>query len=876
MLKKYIYAFEEGKKEMKSLLGGKGANLAEMSNIGLPVPPGFTITTEACIRYLDMGETLDEDLKENIFKYMKDLEEKNDKEFGDLEDPLLVSVRSGAVISMPGMMDTILNLGLNDKSVEGLANRTSNPRFAYDSYRRLIQMFGGVVLGIPNYEFDNFLEKKKEKNDYANDTELTVEDLQDIIEDFKALIKKRKNIEFPQKPEEQLLMAVKAVFSSWNNSRAISYRNIHDIPHDLGTAVNVQTMVFGNIGENSGTGVAFTRNPATGENKVFGEFLLNAQGEDVVAGIRTPKDIKELQNLMPEVYDEFVEVTETLEEHYKDMQDIEFTIQEGDLYILQTRTGKRTADAAVNIAVDMEEEGLIDRETTIMRIDPEDISQLLHPNFVEDELEKADVLAQGLAASPGAATGKVYFTSEDAVEAASEGEDVILVRKETSPEDIEGMVKANGILTSRGGMTSHAAVVARGMGKCCVAGAGDIKVDESSKRFFVDDRVFNEGDYISLNGSTGDVYAGVVETEDAHLSEEFKMLMDWSDEFRELGVYTNADTPHDSEVALDFGAEGIGLCRTEHMFFESGRITSVREMIVADSKKKRKKALDKLFPYQKDDFKGIFKVMKNKDVTIRLLDPPLHEFLPQNDRDIKALADELSIPVDKLKRTISELEEMNPMLGHRGCRLGISYPEIYKMQVKAIITAALEVKEEEGFDVKTDIMIPLVGSEKELAILRDKAQEVAEELIDESHTEVEYTIGTMIEIPRAALLADQIARHADFFSFGTNDLTQMTYGFSRDDAGKFINEYLDNEIFAKDPFAVLDQEGVGKLIEMAVELGRKEKPELKVGICGEHGGEPSSIDFCHRTGLDYVSCSPYRVPIARLAAAQSAINKNNE
>jgi len=876
LLKKYIYAFEEGKKEMKSLLGGKGANLAEMSNIGLPVPPGFTITTEACIRYLDMGETLEEDLKENIFKYMEDLEEKNDKEFGDLEDPLLVSVRSGAVISMPGMMDTILNLGLNDKSVEGLANRTSNPRFAYDSYRRLIQMFGGVVLGIPNYEFDNFLEKKKEKNNYANDTELTVDDLKEIIEDFKDLIKKRKNIEFPQKPEDQLLMAVKAVFSSWNNSRAISYRNIHDIPHDLGTAVNVQTMVFGNIGENSGTGVAFTRNPATGENKVFGEFLLNAQGEDVVAGIRTPKDIKELQNLMPEVYDEFVEVTETLEQHYKDMQDIEFTIQEGDLYILQTRTGKRTADAAVNIAVDMEEEGLIDRETTIMRIDPEDISQLLHPNFVEDELEKADVLAQGLAASPGAATGKVYFTSEDAVEAASDGEDVILVRKETSPEDIEGMVKANGILTSRGGMTSHAAVVARGMGKCCVAGAGDIKVDESSKRFFVDDRVFNEGDYISLNGSTGDVYAGVVETEDAHLSEEFKMLMDWSDEFRELGVYTNADTPHDSEVALDFGAEGIGLCRTEHMFFESGRITSVREMIVADSKKKRKKALDKLFPYQKDDFKGIFKVMKDKDVTIRLLDPPLHEFLPQNDRDIKALADELSIPVDKLKRTISDLEEMNPMLGHRGCRLGISYPEIYKMQVKAIISAALEVKEEEGFDVKTDIMIPLVGSEKELAILRDKAEEVAEELIDESHTTIEYTIGTMIEIPRAALLADQIARHADFFSFGTNDLTQMTYGFSRDDAGKFINEYLDNDIFAKDPFAVLDQEGVGKLIEMAVKLGREEKPDLKVGICGEHGGEPSSIDFCHRTGLDYVSCSPYRVPIARLAAAQSAINNNKE
>ncbi len=876
MLKKYIYAFEEGKKEMKSLLGGKGANLAEMSNIGLPVPPGFTITTEACIRYLDMDETLDDKLEKGIFDYMKDLENKNNKEFGDLEDPLLVSVRSGAVISMPGMMDTILNLGLNDKSVEGLAKKTSNPRFAYDSYRRLIQMFGGVVLGIPNYEFDNFLEKRKEKKGYANDTELTVEDLKDIIEDFKALIKKRENIEFPQKPEDQLLMAVKAVFSSWNNSRAISYRNIHDIPHDLGTAVNVQTMVFGNIGENSGTGVAFTRNPATGENKVFGEFLLNAQGEDVVAGIRTPKDIQELNNLMPEVYDEFIEVTETLEQHYKDMQDIEFTIQEGDLYILQTRTGKRTADAAVNIAVDMEEEGLINRETTIMRIDPEDISQLLHPNFIEDELEKADILATGLAASPGAASGKVYFTSEDAVEAAEGGEEVILVRKETSPEDIEGMVKANGILTSRGGMTSHAAVVARGMGKCCVAGAGDIRVDENTKKFFVDDRVFNEGDYISLNGSTGDVYAGVVKTEDAHLTEEFKMLMDWSDEFRELGVYTNADTPKDAEVAVDFGAEGIGLCRTEHMFFESGRITSVREMIVANNKKKRQKALDKLFPYQKDDFKGIFNVMGDRAVTIRLLDPPLHEFLPQNEKDIKALAGELPITVDELRRTIEELEEMNPMLGHRGCRLGISYPEIYKMQVKAIISAAIEVKEEEGYEVKPDIMIPLVGSEKELAILREKSEEVAEEIIEKSDTKIEYTVGTMIEIPRAALLADQIARHADFFSFGTNDLTQMTYGFSRDDAGKFLNEYLDNEIFAKDPFAVLDQEGVGKLIETAVKLGRKEKEGLKIGICGEHGGEPSSIDFCHRTGLDYVSCSPYRVPIARLAAAQSAINNNKK
>jgi pyruvate,orthophosphate dikinase len=870
-LKKYVYAFEEGKKEMKSLLGGKGANLAEMSKIGLPVPPGFTITTEACIHYIEIGEKLEDSLKESIFEHLSDLEDAIGKDFGDVNDPLLVSVRSGAVISMPGMMDTILNLGLNDKSVEGLAKKTSNPRFAYDSYRRLIQMFGNVVLGIPGYEFDNYLERKKEKKNYDNDTDLTVDDLKDIIKDFKALIKNRKDIEFPQKPEEQLLMAIKAVFSSWNNNRAISYRNHNDIPHDLGTAVNVQTMVFGNIGDNSGTGVAFTRNPATGENKVFGEFLLNAQGEDVVAGIRTPKNISELKELMPEVYEEFMEVTETLEQHYKDMQDIEFTIQEGDLFLLQTRTGKRTADAAINIAVDMEEEGLIDKETAIMRIDPEDISQLLHPNFKEDELEKADLLATGLAASPGAAIGKIYFNSEDAAEAAADGEDVILVRKETSPEDIEGMVKSNGILTSRGGMTSHAAVVARGMGKCCVAGAGDIQVDESTRQFFVDDRVFNEGDYISLNGSTGEVYAGIVETTDAHLTDNFKMLMEWSDEYRDMGVYTNADTPNDAQVAVDFGAEGIGLCRTEHMFFDSERIMSVREMIVADNKKKRKKALDKLFPYQKEDFKGIFKVMEDRNVTVRLLDPPLHEFLPQNERDIKNLAGELSISVEELRRTISDLEEMNPMLGHRGCRLGISYPEIYEMQVKAIISAAIEVKEEDGYDVKADIMIPLVGTDKELEILREKSEKVAAELLDNTDTEINYTIGTMIEIPRAALLADRIAKFADFFSFGTNDLTQMTYGFSRDDAGKFISEYLEQEIFAKDPFQVLDQDGVGKLIENTVKLGREEKPGLKIGICGEHGGEPSSIEFCHKNNLNYVSCSPYRVPIARLAAAQSAI-----
>lgn len=874
MLKKYVYGFDEGKKEMKSLLGGKGANLAEMSKIGLPVPPGFTLTTEACIHYIEIGEKLEESLKESIFEHLEDLEDKIGKDFGDVDDPLLVSVRSGAVISMPGMMDTILNLGLNDESVEGLAAKTSNPRFAYDSYRRLIQMFGNVVLGIPGYEFDNYLERKKEKKGYENDTDLTVADLKDIIEDFKALIKNREDMEFPQKPEDQLIMAVKAVFSSWNNKRAISYRNHNDIPHDLGTAVNVQAMVYGNIGEDSGTGVAFTRNPATGEDKVFGEFLLNAQGEDVVAGIRTPKDISELNELMPEVYNEFMEVTETLEDHYHDMQDIEFTIQEGDLYLLQTRTGKRTADAAVNIAVDMEEEGLIDKETAVLRINPEDISQLLHPNFKEEELEKADLLAEGLAASPGAATGKVYFTSEAASEAAADGEDVILVRKETSPEDIEGMVKANGILTSRGGMTSHAAVVARGMGKCCVAGAGDIQVDEDSKEFKVDDRVFNEGDYISLNGSTGEVYAGVVETTDAHLTDNFKMLMKWSDEYRNMGVYTNADTPRDAEVALDFGAEGIGLCRTEHMFFDSERIISVREMIVADSKKKRQKALDKLFPYQKDDFKGIFKVMGDKTVTVRLLDPPLHEFLPQNDKDIKKLAEKLSMSAKELKQIIAELEEINPMLGHRGCRLGVTYPEIYEMQVKAIISAALEVKAEEGFEVKPDIMIPLVGTDQELEILREKAVEVAESLLESSNIDLHYNVGTMIEIPRAALTADKIAKHADFFSFGTNDLTQMTYGFSRDDAGKFIGEYLDKEIFAKDPFQVLDQEGVGQLVEKAVELGRQEKPDLKLGICGEHGGEPSSIKFCHQLGLNYVSCSPYRVPIARLAAAQSALEND--
>lgn len=873
-MNKYIYRFEEGNKEMKPLLGGKGANLAEMSSIGLPVPPGFTITTEACIDYLENDETLNQKLTDNIFSEMKELEKKNKKKLGDKKDPLLVSVRSGAVLSMPGMMDTILNLGLNDESVKGLAEKTGNPRFAYDSYRRLIQMFGNVVLGIPNYKFDNFLEAKKEEKKLKNDTELSIDDLKEIIEAFKNVYKEQNKGEFPQKVEKQLLMAVKAVFSSWNNPRAVSYRNINDMPDDMGTAVNIQTMVFGNAGQSSGTGVAFTRNPATGENKVFGEFLLNAQGEDVVAGIRTPRDISELKELMPALNKELMEITEILENHYQDMQDIEFTIEEGKLYLLQTRTGKRTADAAVNIAVDMVDEGLISKKTAVMRIDPEDIKQLLHPNFKENSLKEAEVITKGLGASPGAASGKIYFNSEAAAEAVSDGEEVILVRKETSPEDIEGMAKANGVLTSRGGMTSHAAVVARGMGKCCVAAAGDIIVDENSKEFRINSKVFSEGDYISLNGSTGLVYSGIVESEEAGLKDEFKQLMIWADEFREMKVYTNADTAYDTQIALEFGAEGIGLCRTEHMFFENERIKSMREMITADSKKKRKKALDKLFPYQKQDFKEIFKVMEERTVTIRLLDPPLHEFLPQSEVEIADLADKLNIGSSELKRTIEDLKEINPMLGHRGCRLGITYPEIYKMQVKAVITAAVELKKEFNIDVKADIMIPLVGTDNELRILRAEVEKVAQAVIKNSGTAVNYSIGTMIEVPRAALTADKIAAHADFFSFGTNDLTQMTYGFSRDDAGRFIGEYLNNNIFLKDPFIVLDRDGVGKLIEQAVKLGRAAKENIKLGICGEHGGEAASIDFCQQLGLDYVSCSPYRVPIARLAAAQAAINNS--
>ncbi|SHJ80528.1 pyruvate phosphate dikinase [Caminicella sporogenes DSM 14501] len=874
-MKKYVYFFSEGNKEMKSLLGGKGANLAEMNKIGLPVPPGFTITTKACNRYYECDREIDKEIKEQIFNNLKILERETGKVFGDSENPLLVSVRSGAVISMPGMMDTVLNLGLNDITVKGLSKKTNNERFAYDSYRRFIQMFGDVVLGIPKYKFDSVLEKVKMEKRVENDTELTIDDLREMIKKYKDLIKKEARIDFPDNPEEQLMMAVKAVFDSWNNSRAIVYRKINDIPHHLGTAVNVQSMVFGNMGENSGTGVAFTRHPSTGKKEIFGEFLLNAQGEDVVAGIRTPKPISELKNIMPKVYDEFVKITEILENHYKDMQDIEFTIEEGKLYILQTRNGKRTAKAAVNIAVDMANEGLIDKKTAVMRIDPQQIGQLLYPTFKSEELKKAKKIAEGLPASPGAATGKIYFNAEDAVKAADSGEKVILVRVETSPEDIEGMVKAEAILTARGGMTSHAAVVARGMGKCCVAGCGEIRIEEHNKLFRAGDKVYREGDFISIDGNTGKVYEGIIETKDADLIGNFGVLMEWADEFRRLRVRTNADTPRDSEIAVKFGAEGIGLCRTEHMFFKENRILAVREMIISKTVEERKKALDKLLPFQKEDFIGIFRAMGCRPVTIRLLDPPLHEFLPNKDEDIKILAKEIGVEFNALKDKIEELKEFNPMLGHRGCRLGITYPEIYEMQVKAIILAAIEVKEKFGIEIKPEIMIPLVGIEREIEIIKQLINQTAENIMSEKGMKIAYKVGTMIEVPRAALIADKIAKHAEFFSFGTNDLTQMTFGFSRDDSGKFINEYREKEIFEKDPFARLDQVGVGKLVEMAINLGRQTRKDIKLGICGEHGGEPQSIDFFHRIGLDYVSCSPYRVPIARLAAAQAAIRNSN-
>jgi len=869
---KFVYMFEEGNAGMKSLLGGKGANLAEMTKIGLPVPQGFTVTTEACNYYsAEWDKKLPDYLIDEIFESMKKLEDITDKSFGDMEQPLLVSVRSGAVISMPGMMDTVLNLGLNDQSVLGLAASTDNERFAYDSYRRFIQMFGDVVTHIEKYKFDNILDKVKKQKSAKYDTDLTAEDLKEVVIQYKELYKNEMNRDFPQEPREQLLMAVEAVFNSWNNPRAIAYRNINEISHNLGTAVNVQSMVYGNMGDTSGTGVAFTRNPATGEKAIFGEFLLNAQGEDVVAGIRTPKDINQLGDILPEIYKQFVEVLKILEKHYKDMQDIEFTVERGKLYILQTRNGKRTAAAALKIAVDMVDEGLISREEALMKIEPQQLDQLLHPNFDPKVIEKAELLAKGLPASPGAATGKVYFTAEETAEAAANGEKIILVRQETSPEDIEGMNAAEGILTSRGGMTSHAAVVARGMGKCCVAGCGEIRVEEINNRFVVGDILVKKGDYISLDGSTGKVYLGSVPTVEPELSGSFAILMEWADEVRTLKVRTNADNPRDAATAVKFGTEGIGLCRTEHMFFEEERIPAVREMILSKTTEQREKALAKLLPMQKEDFKGIFKVMGERPVTIRLLDPPLHEFLPKEDEDIKEQAKNMGITFNELKGIVEDMAEFNPMLGHRGCRIAITFPEIARMQTRAIIEAAAEIAMETGINVKPEIMIPLVGNVTELKYLKDIITETARQVMTEKEFEFEYLVGTMIEVPRAAVTADEIAEEAQFFSFGTNDLTQMTMGFSRDDAGKFLDDYKDKGIIETDPFQRLDQVGVGKLVEMSVELGRKTRPDIKLGVCGEHGGDPSSIDFFYRAGLAYVSCSPFRVPIARLSAAQAVI-----
>ncbi len=879
MSKKYVYSFEEGDISMKELLGGKGAGLAEMTKIGIPVPPGFTIVTEVCDYYYKHGNTYPPELKEQVEAKLHELEDKIGKKFGDDSDPLLVSVRSGAAISMPGMMDTILNLGLNDRSVEGLAKKTGNPRFAWDAYRRFIQMFGNVVMGIEHSKFEHVLEEVKKEKGVTQDTELDTEDLKKVVERYKQLVHDETGRDFPQDPNEQLWMAIEAVVKSWNNDRAIAYRRINNITGLLGTAVNVQAMVFGNMGETSGTGVAFTRNPATGEKKFYGEFLLNAQGEDVVAGIRTPQPVEKLKEVMPEVYDQLLDVVEKLEKHFRDMQDLEFTIQEGKLYLLQTRTGKRTAKAAVKIAVDMVHEGLISREEAIMRVDPAQIDQLLHPQI--DPVAKQDraMIAKGLPASPGAAVGKVVFTAEKAKEMAENGERVILVRTETSPEDIEGMHAAVGILTSRGGMTSHAAVVARGMGKCCVVGCEEITVYEDKGEFVTKSgEVVKEGDYITLDGNTGEVFIGQLGVIEPELSGEFAELMSWADEIRRLGVKTNADTPKDAATARKFGAEGIGLCRTEHMFFEEERIKAFREMILfADDRERRKKALDKIRPYQENDFYELFKVMDGYPVTIRLLDPPLHEFLPKTEEDMRALSEETGVSIEKIREKAEELHEFNPMLGHRGCRLAITYPEIAVMQTEAIIGAAIRAVRE-GVKVEPEIMIPLVGKVEELEYLDRIIRETADRMIEEAGLtdKLTYRVGTMIEIPRAALTADEIARVAEFFSFGTNDLTQMTFGYSRDDAGKFIKEYREKGILEFDPFKTLDQRGVGKLVKMAVELGRKTRPDIRLGICGEHGGDPASIDFCHRVGLDYVSCSPYRVPIARLAAAQAAIRNKTE
>mgnify|MGYP000926781757 CR=1 FL=1 len=876
MAKKYVYLFSEGNAGMRNLLGGKGANLAEMTNLGLPVPQGFTVTTEACIRYYEDGQVIDQEIIDQIYEAMAKVEKIAGKKFGDLDNPFLVSVRSGARVSMPGMMDTILNLGLNDVAVQGLARLTNNERFAYDSYRRFIQMFSDVVMGIDKNEFEKILDDIKEQNGATQDVELTAENLKEVVSRYKELYRQKMGDEFPQDPKAQLLEAVKAVFRSWNNPRAIVYRRMNDIPGDWGTAVNVQAMVFGNMGDDSGTGVAFTRNPANGEKKLYGEFLLNAQGEDVVAGIRTPEPIEDMREIMPEIYDQFISIAQKLENHYRDMQDMEFTIERGKLYMLQTRSGKRTAAAALKIAVDMVNEGLITKEEAVLRVDPRQLDTLLHPTFEPKALKAAKPIAKGLPASPGAATGQIYFTAEDAAEAAKNGQKVILVRAETSPEDIEGMYAAQGILTSRGGMTSHAAVVARGIGTCCVAGCEQIRIDEEGKYFVVEDKVLREGDFISLDGSTGNVYGEALPTQEPSMTGDFAILMDWADQVRVLKVRANADTARDAAQALEFGAEGIGLCRTEHMFFDEDRIPAVREMIVARTEEARRKALAKLLPMQKGDFKGIYEVMEDRPVTIRLLDPPLHEFLPHDDEDIRELAGDMGISFEELKATVVKLQEFNPMLGHRGCRLAVTYPEIAEMQTRAIIEAAIEVMQEKGIDILPEIMIPLVGEAKELKYIKDVVVETAEAVMKEKGVKVKYMVGTMIEVPRAALTADEIAEEAEFFSFGTNDLTQMAFGFSRDDAGKFLEDYYNKNIFESDPFARIDQVGVGKLMKMATELGKAARPEIKLGICGEHGGDPSSVEFCHNIGLHYVSCSPYRIPIARLAAAQAAIKEKNQ
>ena len=872
MAKKFVYLFSEGDAGMRNLLGGKGANLAEMTKLGLPVPQGFTVTTEACTQYYDDGKKINDDIKKEIFEYIGKMEDIVGKKFGDKENPLLVSVRSGARASMPGMMDTILNLGLNEEVVEAIAKKSGNPRWAWDCYRRFIQMYSDVVMEVGKKYFEQLIDKMKEEKGVTQDVELTADDLRDLASQFKAEYKSKIGTDFPTDPKEQLMGAIQAVFRSWDNPRANVYRRDNDIPYSWGTAVNVQMMAFGNMGDTSGTGVAFTRDPATGEKHLMGEFLMNAQGEDVVAGVRTPQKIDKLKEVMPEVYNQFVNICKTLEDHYRDMQDMEFTIEDKKLYMLQTRNGKRTAQAALKIACDLVDEGMITEKQAVLMIDPRNLDTLLHPQFDAKALKAATPVAKALGASPGAACGQIVFTAEDAKEWNDNGKKVVLVRLETSPEDIEGMKASQGILTVRGGMTSHAAVVARGMGTCCVSGCGDISMDEENKKFTLAGKTYVEGDEISLDGSTGNIYDGIIPTVDASIGGDFGRIMGWADKYRVLKVRTNADTPADARKARELGAEGIGLCRTEHMFFEGDRIAAFREMICADTLEEREAALNKILPIQQADFEKLYEALEGNPVTIRFLDPPLHEFVPTDENDIELLAAAQGKSVEDIKAIIASLHEFNPMMGHRGCRLTVTYPEIASMQTKAIIRAAINVKKAHAdWNIVPEIMIPLIGDVKELKFVKDVVTKVADEEIAAAGSDIKYEVGTMIEIPRAALTADSIAKEAEFFCFGTNDLTQMTYGFSRDDAGKFLSAYYDTKIFENDPFAKLDQTGVGKLMEMAIKLGKSVRPDMHCGICGEHGGDPTSVEFCHKIGLDYVSCSPFRVPIARLAAAQAAI-----